>query len=697
MKLQTSLLAAVITAWISSPSVAQVGPFESDAKNRQAVGVVRAGSKVPAQNGIWTLASRVGALGALRERVGATEAPVDNVVPGQTKAPTFLTSFDDAGRLEGVWALRGGGLSPSLSVTEPRTAAHLDKMFRSFVRQNAALYDLQGSAAETGSEMDWLRTGELVQYTSPEGKIVRHLHYDQTVQGIPIKGGEIIASFVGADLISVNGALENPAGVEKFTPTAIPDARARAIAVDQDRSAYGGTSTATKTSLLWDRNRGIPVYRVSTLPSSETVAMRPSRYLIDAQSGSVLDRQDDSLGAAGPSTSLAEVSRNYKLYQPIWTDQYPFIRHEATHSWVGLKEIISGTTYYYHSDKGNGGATHPTFGYIYTGPGPNPVISPSNKSCLGVFGDFTSAYTVGNTSPFASQHTVRWAQYAAQMAAATTFKSLYKAAVTNQTMSVVVGTPGGSSFAYGDCTGWGLSGTDCIEIAPLAQPWVGASDVSALGVIYHEYGHIADGRMTYPDYRNNNHGCEPMSLEETIAGIFSTTVFLWQYGITATFTDYDGHGDPSLAPGVQGFFHGLGHGGAQNPWVHFNNPMPPALPGVNPGDIVCYDTRKNSCAPNQYNYGMGLVQAYWEAAHGTNCGAGCVTLSDGSSQAHARNALAYAMSTTTAASDFVTFSANFLTYYWTSVGDPPYTNRWWIFNHHRLVGPNYGYSPCHQW
>jgi hypothetical protein len=628
-------------------------------------------------------AARVAAVHSLKRRLGASDVGS----PGGM-APEFTPLYDPTGAVSGLWSYREGGLGVTVVAKEGAapTREELDAAFRAFVSTNADLYDLSAGDA---SQMGWLVGPELAQYVSPAGKRVQKLQYRQVVDGVGLVGEGVTAVFTDGALVSVNGTLENPEVVRTARrPRLTVDLAEDAAAAHNRNRGFSGYSVAG-TELLWDRSRGKFVYKVHAAPVRPFAGVTQT---VDGDTGAILHESSDLVGAVGPNTSLPEVSKQYLVDQPYGTDGHPFFFHDVTQNWVGLGDTVGGISVAYHADKGNGGFTHPTFGYYWTGGtgyNPSPGVNDSaNKTYYTDAFNFNTAYSPGATSLFASHHTVRWVQHAAQVAARTTFKSLYSTGKANQVLSVVVGIPGGSSYTYQDCSNkFGLSG-DCVAIAPSTQPFVGRGDVTALGPMFHEYGHVASERMHNGDGRGN-HGCEQQSLEETTAEMYSMFTFMWTYGINTTLTDYNAHGTVPN-PAATGFIHGFGVA-AQNPTVHMDNNV----------NLQCYDTRNNACntAPAPYNFGMALVQGYWESAHGVNCGSGgaCVTLNDGSTNDHAGNALAYAMWATPLDQNFVTFVANFLQYYWDHVGQTAWNNRWWIFNHHRLVGPNYGYSPCHGW
>ena len=154
-----------------------------------------------------------------------------------------------------------------------------------------------------------------------------------------------------------------------------------------------------------------------------------------------------------------------------------------------------------------------------------------------------------------------------------------------------------------------ISGS-CITIAPGTQSLNGRAAVASLGTIFHEYGHIADRRIRN-GYNRSDYGCEQQSLEEQIAGMFGMTVFMHTWGINSQFTDADGHSEHAWwdYPWHQGSVNGLGPVGMRH--------------GDFDSDLTCYNDPATTCSEDTiYSWGQSIVQAYWEAAHGVNCGGG---------------------------------------------------------------------------
>lgn len=193
-------------------------------------------------------------------------------------------------------------------------------------------------------------------------------------------------------------------------------------------------------------------------------------------------------------------------------------------------------------------------------------------------------------------------------------------------------------------------------------------------------GHVIDWKYRGGWYRGNNSingACdagseEGKSLGEAIAGLYALMIYLQEFPY-AQFTAFGTDGAQYLT-------------GVGNYPDH-----------VNSTTIKCYRGPGMDCSPSgYYEYSYPLMQAYFEAARGVNCGGdSCWVMNDGAGTDQARWALFYAMQVTPLSSSYQNFVAHFLTYYYNAVGYNQYANRWWVFNHHSLIGPKYGYSPCH--
>jgi len=173
---------------------------------------------------------------------------------------------------------------------------------------------------------------------------------------------------------------------------------------------------------------------------------------------------------------------------------------------------------------------------------------------------------------------------------------------------------------------------------------------------------------------------EGRSVGESVAAIHSIAMFASIFGLNTGFTDYD-----------NGSLWELDNAGTSSTHKDNNDRLdcynPNASFGTSPGDFATYD------------YGSSVRQAFWESVHGINCfvsaGQPCVTINSGSNKVlDAKKAVYDAMQTTGLSGTQRVLVANLLSYYYYFVSQAAWNDRWWIFNHHNLVGPNPSYSPC---
>ncbi len=569
----------------------------------------------------------------------------------------LVVTYDAAGATEGLWAFGPGGLGVTLdrsTVTNSQQES-FDAAFRSFLGKYPALF---------ASSQEGLSQPRLSVHKLASGKVLHHLEYRQVVDGIPVFNGEVAASFVDGILVSVNGAIEEPSAMRLAKAQLPAGGRPRASGLQNE--AEGKTEQlAEEPELLWDHGGQRFIHQFKSGAWVRHVA---------PEDGTILYESDGRKHGY-----WAEVERTYRVSMLSDTDIWPYAGQDTDVPWWGAAYINPpSATFYHHSDYGYNYFAAPTYGYIYTGPADHLVTGSGTRTQPQRWGDFTESYspTGGRTQAFASQHTVRWVQHAAQVIAQMPMASY----ITDWSpVAVVVGIPGEVSSAMPSCTGsgsWQISDAgDCIEIAPIMGP-PDRPDVPGYGIIFHEYGHVADYRIK--GFRPAT--CEIGALSEQIAHMVAASIFMWTWGIGTEFTDYDGHSEPAYNdPNVKHSIHGLTAGGNK---VH----------GPNFWQSRCYVA---DCSAGGYYGGFGLTQAFWESAHGVNCGSGsCLSTNDGSTWGAAISALAYAMYNTGLNEGFQSFAANLLTYYYYYCGETIWGNRWWIFNHHRLVGPDYGYFQC---
>jgi hypothetical protein len=667
-------IAVTFILLMAENAVSAASKFEELPANVRAVRNVLSGPKTsdPAFSGV--LLSRVKAIRALETRFSPPGASLPTA-PGFSAPPSVSVRVDKAARVAGVTVFSPKGLG---LIGQPRKLSVNAALasLRKFVQDNPSLYDLQGGTIAERPELDWLTVRDFSENELKGGHLVQRLRLAQSIHGLPVMESDMNVMFHDGVLISVNGPLFNPAAAAAWSRKTVAKDAAIAAALKRDESLLKAGVARQDAELLWDAERSRAVYLIRNRTTAPDHKLAGVVHIVDAETAVELETRQE-LHADSPDFSQPEVLRDYLVFQPLPTDPRPLLANPAnlqTRGWLGLQE--SGSVFW-PWDKGNAGFTHPTAVYSFA--------SGTTATPLAFGGSFrfTPSEAPGDNGAFAVQHTALWSMHAAQVAGYQ-FKGYYNAAVANDPLRVVVGwkgSPAGSSryWRKGTCPFSGFS-EDCVGINGAVQP-VEGTNFSGIGVILHEYGHSVSNRMLWPNHRLAS-TCESGSVEENSAAMFAMTAIMWQYGITANFTDYDGH--PSIFTGAaQGALDELGHPTAR---VHLNNNA----------QIACYNAPPQPCAGTStslYTFGEPMIQAFWEAAHSVNCGSGtCVGLGDGSIHWDSGAALAYAMFATPAGNDFVQFTANFLAYYYYNVGFTAWNNRWWIFNHHRLVGPNYGYT-----
>ena len=614
-------------------------------------------------------ASRVDALGKLKLNLEQANAIRKESGTGPS---TFTSHFDKTGATDGVWAFGIGGLGASVKVRSGKgaTAGDFDSILRVFLAQNQSLF----------AASDGLVGPTLSEYSLPGDKVMHYVEYHQIVDGVPVLDGEVSASFIDGVLVSINGAIEDPqlvrAAKAKLSPERTSAAEAEAKLEDVD-------VLLEAPRLMWDHDGQQLIHHLRIAKKDGSDART---RLVSAATGALVRELDGRKNA-----SWTEASRTYRVFSPQSGDTHPYAMNDTNESWISVAYVNPpNQTLYQHGDFGNNSYAAHTYGYVYTGPAnPSRVDDPAYRTQPWYSGDFTSPYDPngGRSQDFSSQHDTFWAENAAQVTASTAFRNYISDWAP---VAIITGVPNGATTYINGDGGWGINDVhSVIQMDGGTQSeWGTYPNVASLGTIFHEYGHIVDYRIKGDRGSNCN---ETASLAEEIAAMFAMSVFMYDWGITSGFTGYYGHTEPGWGwdPTTLGSLQGLGQPNADLALVHLDNNA----------QLSCYDTRTSpACGIAMYNWGVSLLQAYWEAAHAVNCGGGiCGYLNDGSSYIDARNALAYAIKNTGLSQGYIPFVANFLCYYYYVIGSPVWDNRWWIFNHHRLIGPNYGYSPCHAW
>lgn len=629
-----------------------------------------------------TLASRSLALTAMLTRLKAVQG-LDRTKPSG-KQKVIQTAFDNGGRVRGLWAFNEEGLTTSVANDPLATVEQ-------FVAENAGLYDLQGSSYANSRRMPWLTKPKIENLTFPNGKQMTNVTYAQYYRGLPVLNAPISAQFSGGRLVSFQGRVFNPG--EEIVDTVPHVSAAQALAsVKMAISRQTKVPVDMEAPILGIDEDGVLIYEfISTGKSGSNPVVPAYVARVDANSGSVIYAQPDK--ADSPSTP-----GTYRVRFPVSDESDP-LESIVLSNRTGLvtaegdsrfpfQDVVSNRSSLpvYNAQSFIGSTT----GFdLHSTPNPNFLWDPPH-----VF--------------FASQHASYWLQIASDLVDV----GMMTIPPANlgyrfKKITSVASCPSVSSFAS-NCATIGYpnlfrssdANTGCICLSSDSVNGGYPDNVAtAIDTIFHEFGHSVDWKYLGGEFRRNPHkqqqtclrgsSDEASSLGEGIASLYSLIAFTNVYGISSTFTDYNAvrrsgtgiHAIETLAADA-----GLGNGSVP---VHTSNE-----------NILCYaDPSRPSCDSadyrDKYAYATPLLQAFWESIHNVNCfNSPCVSL-DNETQVTHLFALLYALKTTQANANYTAFVANLLTYYYNSVGYDQWNNRWWIFNHHRLVGPNYGYSPCH--
>jgi hypothetical protein len=435
--------------------------------------------------------------------------------------------------------------------------------------------------------------------------------------------------------------------------------------------------------------------RVEELPLATDTATAPGpretyTAIVDARTGAIVDLLESSHGAA------ARAGR-YQVTAPRSGDNSASVESRVVNGFVSV------------------GADNHVIPWLDVLNGRSPVPVYQNDPNLiwdGAFGydwhmvanGFDFLHAPGHAY-YQAQHASYWVERASRIADLNFRFFRAHRDYEHQTVTTIIGTNGGTFFGSDGC--WGMSVARASDGARGQSPRVGCirlddnksrynagtnvGNVTTLGTIFHEFGHAVDWKYHGGRTRgaavsgacDTDTAEEAGSLAEAVATLFAQTVFLNEFGAGEGFRSYDATG---------GLFSDITIGsgnlaGNGNRLVHMNQ-----------ASLQCFAAPGLDCKASKYQYGAALIQAYWEAAHGRTCHGEdrpCTNLNDGAGTDQARWAFFFASQTTARDATYRQFVAAFLGYYFHDVSETAWNNRWWIFNHHDLVGPAYGYSPCH--
>jgi hypothetical protein len=596
------------------------------------------------------------ALTRIRARHGA-RAGLD-LDKSNTNQQTVLEAPMARGRLLGLYLFGKDGLK---TVPRPERA---DSNFREFVLENADLFGIEEHASSPKG-LFWVTKIDDTTTLQPNGAKLQTLTYRQSIGSIPIADGDFKVAIWNDKFASVSGTIYNPTrGLAALTPRISAD---QATAIAQTAKETSGMSTGAASSELeiWAGTRRL-VYRVrqSSDPSAQP-ATRAS-VLVDAESGEIFHVDKDRADIVFP------VSAPFTVYQPSPFDFFPSTPVQVNLTGNGIYDMSRARYYAYQllaSDRS------PVIGYTQVGGLCSRFFFPYSQA------SFT--YTGSNEPKVRAQHINYWTELAVNTSNIN-FQwwpppsSTRYWPVTVVSDSVETGY-GGIKWYGCDCV---ANSTPCIVIANSGLTTF-PKNAPYLSVMFHEVGHAIDWKYTGGVTRhfNDTGTCVPgseegLSLAEGIAGLYSIMMHFQEFP-AAWFTTYgttpNSTGDPSIYAGVENYP------------VHLDS-----------GSIECYRQPGVACGLHCYQYSHPLVQAYFEVARGVNCGSNpCYVMNDSVGLDQARWALFYAMSQTGLGQGYQEFVYKLLEYYYYDVGYTQWNNRWWVFNHHSLIGPKYGYSPCH--
>ena len=650
-----------------SPGVASAAFEDQDINQRAAKAALSEKTRVVAGPvAVNVPVSRVTGMSKMRTALNAAEKPGDaeNVINAEFSPVS--------GRLRSLHAYIVG----ARGLVNASPVESLDDAFGRFLISNGEMFDLAGSAARTRRDLDWLQPPDVAVGEEGGHKLTK-LTYQQRCKGVPVSDGEIVVVFIDDRMISMAGSLVNPAGV-----TVTPKVNATSAAKNADsavRQKFGGDYVGGKTTLRFNAEFDRFEYFTpfATAYSSVTGVSKPNVWTtVDATTGEALQTRED----------IAETSSAngmFRIFKPLSSDPNP-LRQNVTD--VGHNVMIDGNIVRPWRDIGSGKSPVISFSY----PNLNGSQSQSFFNSLGNNNFLANPFS----NQFAQQQASYWTQNASNLVEA--FYGSFPPNASYRHLAVAIVSehaPSGfnSHFSESGCPNtqpdsW--DGTPCILMGNTGSDSVyPGTSIPAIGTIFHEHGHFVDYKYRLPGaprWANPIVGTcqvgtaeEGPSVSETFAGLLGVSAMISNFNITTAFTDLNGD---------RSNLHSLG--GNAGPHEHNNL-------------LSCYKQTSDCSYGNTHHFGAAMEQSVWESVHSVNCfvnqGTPCTNITQVPSNPvlAARKAIQYTVSVSPSSATLVTASGAFLDYYYYFVSNGSWTDRWWIFNHHNLVGPAYGYSPCH--
>ncbi len=551
-----------------------------------------------------------------------------------------------------------------------------EEFVTSFLAQTAQFWGL--------SESTSLKLQNIEELTSPHGHHVQVLHLDQYFDGQLVFDGSFQAIVWDHRLVQIAGQAFVPS--DKYVNDTLFNTDAAIKAVQ----ALGETQSLISTNKGLSAEWGHAVEEIQGyLVNPEDEQPQSYRFFVDPNSLEILwaDLQE---------RNYPSYTGTYRIYKPSSSSITPnaSIPTDVTNGYVS----INGSQVYPWQD-------------VLTDRSPVPVYDDTiswtscqgNSPCLGfnwnsnsiaTFLNSPSASSTGDN--FRSQHASYWAQRAVR-AGDINFNwwppsnSNYK----YSRISIITNEGSSSDLTTGNNGCWnkvlwrpsdGAVNANpripCIKFPADSNYRYGTGQAVKLNGIFHEVGHAIDVKYKSGVFRGSSisGSCDPntseeaSSLSETIASLYSIMMMFHEFGASTSFTNSS----------ITNLTEMIGSG--------------TLLAHTNDSNVRCHADPNLDCYTNKYEYGHGLLQAYFEITHGINCdgpvGESCYVMPDTARVDEARWALFYAMKNTPTNGTYRAFVSNLLNYYYYDVGEAPWNDRWWVLNHHGLVGPNYTYTPC---
>lgn len=636
-----------------------------------------------------TIDNRVRVEAAERLRLELGGAVLQRPAGRQVHVDAIFTEYDAHGNLR---ELHASGVKDGLAVvTHKETAAG---MVQRFLVEHGGLWAdvalVLGKDEGEPPARNGIVVAQVEHLRSPSGDVVDVVHLKQYRNGIELLDGDTIAVVWNGHLTKISGPLVGPDydfGQTDFR-TSQNSEELVVVVAEHELEARGLESVESHVaSIGYSIEHRALVARVESAvyETSNTEFHRTKTVEVDLGERRVLSVTDHD-------GHWPTVTGSYDAYKPFAGD--------TTASSARLQTLPEQVTRFSAS-------TFLPWRDEFT-VNRSPVITYDANTIWGGSlgfpfngGGSPSFAALENTDAFQVQHLSYWLQRAVR-AADVNFNWWPPSNAAYKTASVV-GIANVSDAVMGSLAGW--AGTNgCWNQAT----WDNRGDVgqnprvtcirfrgslnfapgkkgTPLGVIFHEVGHAIDYKYGGGNGRANaisgacnvNTAEESWSLGETIPSLYSMMMMFHEFGTATGFTDEDGDG-------------------SANGLASLSSLGTPAHQGDS--SLRCHAATGDDCA-QVYSYGAALVQAYWEIALGLSCDGpeedACYVMPDTARADQARWALFYAMKVSSRNSTFKAFTADILGYYYNAIGYDEWASRWWVFNHHGLVGPDYGYSPCH--